>query len=143
MHGPLVKGTGKRRKAYLIAILDDHSRFITHGEFFSSEKLESWLQVFRQALLTRGLPRKLYVDNGAAFRSRHLERICASLGIALIHSRPYTPQGAARSSASFAPSDPGLSRASMTNPTPLLSSMSGSSTGWKRTICIGFIRSPR
>jgi putative transposase len=93
MHGPLVKGTGKRRKAYLIAILDDHSRFITHGEFFSSEKLESWLQVFRQALLTRGLPRKLYVDNGAAFRSRHLERICASLGIALIHSRPYTPQG--------------------------------------------------
>jgi len=40
-----------------------------------------------------GLPRKLYVDNGAAFRSRHLEYICASLAIALIHSKPYKPQG--------------------------------------------------
>jgi hypothetical protein len=33
------------------------------------------------------------VDNGAAFRSRHLEYICASLAIALIHSKPYQPQG--------------------------------------------------
>ena len=41
----------------------------------------------------RGVPRKLYVDNGAAFRSRHLDRICGSLGIALIHTPPYTPQG--------------------------------------------------
>ena len=93
MHGPSVTITGKRRKAYLIAVLDDHSRLIPHGEFFISERLDCWLQAFRQALLTRGLPRKLYVDNGPAFRSRQLERICASLGIALIHSRPYTPQG--------------------------------------------------
>jgi hypothetical protein len=33
------------------------------------------------------------VDNGAAFRSRHLEYITASLAIALIHARPYKPQG--------------------------------------------------
>jgi hypothetical protein len=33
------------------------------------------------------------VDNGAAFRSRHLEYISASLAIALIHSKPYQPQG--------------------------------------------------
>jgi len=46
-----------------------------------------------QALLKRGLPRKLYLDNGPAFRSLHLEHITASLGIALIHSRPYKPQG--------------------------------------------------
>ncbi|MBL0379297.1 MAG: transposase family protein, partial [Desulfofustis sp. PB-SRB1] len=74
---------------------------------------------FARPLLTRGLPRKLYVDNGAAFRSRHLERICASLGIALIHSRPYTPQGRGKIERSFAPSDPGLSRASMTKPDTL------------------------
>jgi hypothetical protein len=41
----------------------------------------------------RGLPVKLYVDNGSAFRSRHLEYTSASLGIALIHARPYQPQG--------------------------------------------------
>jgi putative transposase len=33
------------------------------------------------------------VDNGPAFRSQHLAQITASLGMALIHSRPYQPQG--------------------------------------------------
>jgi hypothetical protein len=33
------------------------------------------------------------VDNGAAFRSRHFEATAALLGIVLIHSRPYKPQG--------------------------------------------------
>jgi putative transposase len=33
------------------------------------------------------------VDNGAAYRSRHLEHITASLGIALAHAKPYQPQG--------------------------------------------------
>ena len=93
MHGPNVEIGGRQRKAYLIAVLDDHSRLLPHAEFFSSERLDSWLTVFRRALLARGMPRKLYVDNGAAFRSRHLEDICASLGIALVHTPPYTPQG--------------------------------------------------
>ena len=93
MHGPQVEVNGKKRKAYLIAFLDDHSRLLPHAEFFLSEQLKVWLDAFRQALLTRGMPRKLYVDNGAAFRSRHLERICGSLGIALVHTPPYTPQG--------------------------------------------------
>lgn len=93
MHGPTVDVAGRKRKAYLIAFLDDHSRLIPYGGFYLSERLASWLDVFRRALLTRGVPRKLYVDNGAAFRSRHLERVCASLGIALVHSPPYTPQG--------------------------------------------------
>lgn len=93
MHGPSVETDGRMHKAYLIAVLDDHSRLLPHAEFFLSERLECWLDAFRQALLTRGLPRKLYVDNGAAFSSKHLERICASLGIALVHTPPYTPQG--------------------------------------------------
>lgn len=93
MHGPHVMINGKKRKSYLIAFLDDHSRLLPYAEFYSSERLEHWLDAFRKAMLTRGMPRKLYVDNGAAFRSRHLERICASLGITLIHTPPYTPQG--------------------------------------------------
>ena len=93
MHGPKVNVNGKMRKSYLIAILDDHSRLIAHGQFYPSEALPSYLDAFENALAKRGLPRKLYVDNGAAFRSRHLEYISASLGIALIHSKPYTPQG--------------------------------------------------
>jgi len=93
MHGPLIASGGKMKKSYLIALLDDHSRLITHGEFYLSETILSYVDALEKALLKRGLPRKLYVDNGPAFRSLHLEHIAASLGIALIHARPYKPQG--------------------------------------------------
>ena len=93
MHGPMIQVGDKMKKSYLIALLDDHSRLITHGEFYLSESILSYVDALEKALLKRGLPRKLYVDNGPAFRSLHLEHIAASLGIALIHSRPYKPQG--------------------------------------------------
>jgi transposase InsO family protein len=93
MHGPHVKIDGKRKKTYLIAFIDDHSRLIPHAEFYPFERLDCFLDALRKALLMRGLPRKLYVDNGPAFRSHHLATICASLGIALVHARPYQPEG--------------------------------------------------
>lgn len=93
MHGPSVVVDGKNRKTYLIAFIDDMSRLICHAQFYLSENLNSYLDALRQALLTRGLPRKLYVDNGPAFRSFQLQQITASLGIALIHAKPYQPQG--------------------------------------------------
>jgi transposase InsO family protein len=93
MHGPRVSHNDKQRKSYLTAILDDNSRMIICGRFYLSEKTANLLEVFHKALTTRGLPRKLYVDNGAAFSSKHLEKVCASLGIALVHTPPYTPQG--------------------------------------------------
>ena len=93
MHGPKVSVDGRMRKTYLIAFMDDHSRLVPHGEFYLTERLTSVLDALEKALSKRGLPRKLYVDNGPAFISRHLEGITASLGIALIHAEPYMPQG--------------------------------------------------
>jgi transposase InsO family protein len=93
MHGPKLGVAGKLKKVYLIGFIDDHSRLIPHAEFYTSESLPCFTNALEQALLKRGLPRKLYVDNGSAYRSRQLEYTCASLGIALIHAKPYTPQG--------------------------------------------------
>jgi putative transposase len=93
MHGPRVDHQGRGRKTYLIAFIDDHSRLIPHAEFYLSESLACYLSALEQALLVRGLPRRIYTDNGGAFRSHHLEHVTASLGIALIHARPYKPQG--------------------------------------------------
>lgn len=93
MHGPTVIVQDKQRKTYLIAIMDDHSRLVTAAGFYLSENLKTYLTVLEQAFLSRGLPRKLYVDNGPAFRSHHLKYVAASLSIALIHARPYKPQG--------------------------------------------------
>ena len=93
MYGPSVQVEGRYRKTFLFAFLDDMSRLIAHAQFYLSEGLESYLDCLRQALLRRGLPRRLYVDNGPTFRSQHLAQITASLGIALIHSTPYQPEG--------------------------------------------------
>ena len=93
MHGPRINEDGREKKTYLIAIIDDHSRLIPHAEFYFSEALDFYLKCLEDALAKRGLPRKLYVDNGPAFRSRHLEYITASLNISLIHAKPYQPQG--------------------------------------------------
>jgi transposase InsO family protein len=94
MHGPKVDDVdGRQKKTYLIAILDDHSRLIVHARFYLSETIASYLDALENALATRGLPRKLYVDNGPAFRSKQLQYVTASLSISLIHARPYLPQG--------------------------------------------------
>jgi len=96
MHGPHIRsgeGAGKKKKTYLIAFIDDHSRLIIHAEFFFSEDVINFKSALHTALLRRGLPQTLYVDNGACFKSKNLEYIGAALGISIKHSRPYIPQG--------------------------------------------------
>jgi len=94
MHGPAVRTDGKRkRKTYLIAFIDDATRVIPYAAFALSENTASFMPVLKQAVLRRGIPQRLFVDNGSAFRSTHLSLVCAKLGITLIHSRPYFPQG--------------------------------------------------
>jgi hypothetical protein len=66
---------------------------VPFAAFTLAENTAAFLPVFKQALLRRGLPERLYADNGSNFRSQHLALICAKLGIALIHARPYQPQG--------------------------------------------------
>lgn len=93
MHGPTVFVGGRKRKTYLIAFIDDATRVIPDCAFTLSENTTTFLPVLKQALLRRGLPARLYVDNGSNYRSRQLSLVCAKLGIALIHARPYRPQG--------------------------------------------------
>ena len=94
MHGPAVAiEGGRKRKSYLLALLDDATRVVPYAAFALSENTAAFLPVLEQAILRRGMPKRLYVDNGAAFRSHHLALVCAKLGITLIHARPYQPQG--------------------------------------------------
>jgi putative transposase len=94
MHGPSVLvGDRTKRKTYLIAFIDDATRVIPYAAFALAENTAAFLPLLKQALLRRGLPQRLYVDNGAHYRSQHLALVCAKLGIALIHARPYRPQG--------------------------------------------------
>ena len=93
MHGPKVSDGRRRRKSFLIAFIDDATRVIPFAAFAHSESTTAFLPVFKQAIARRGLPMRLFVDNGANYRSQQLALVCAKLGIALIHARPYQPAG--------------------------------------------------
>lgn len=92
MHGPAVLLGKQKRKTYLIGFLDDATRVVPYAAFAHAESTAAFLPVLKQAVLRRGVPLRLFVDNGAAYRSQHLSLVCAKLGIALIHARPYQPQ---------------------------------------------------
>lgn len=93
MHGPRVTVAGRLRKVYLVSLMDDASRLITHSAFCLGETALDIEGVLKQALLRRGRPVKLVVDNGAAYRAHTLQGICVRLGIHLIFCRPYAPEG--------------------------------------------------
>ena len=45
-----------------------------------------------EALRVHGKPDSLYLDNGSTYVGETLALICARLGIAVVHARPYDPQ---------------------------------------------------
>jgi len=93
LHGPRALVHGRPRKTYLVTLMDDASRLITHSAFCLSETALAIEGVLKQAVLKRGLAQKLVVDNGAAYRSVSLQGICARLGMQLVYCRPYHPEG--------------------------------------------------
>lgn len=89
LHGPRLGG----RKAILFAFVDDFSRALVGYRWAHREDTVRLEAALRAGLAARGLPHRIYVDNGSPFVSSQLLRACATLGIRLVHSRPGKPQG--------------------------------------------------
>lgn len=56
---------------------------------YRSENSLSLQKTLKQAVLTYGVPQRFYCDNGKVFSSGYIHMVCAKLGTALIHSKPY------------------------------------------------------
>ena len=80
---------GGHSQTHLCVIIDDHSRLIAHAAYYPRANTAAFHDCLKNALRKRGLPHKLYTDNGKPFVSRHSKQICARLGIQLLHARPY------------------------------------------------------
>lgn len=83
LHGPKIQTPNGFKKTYLVSLLDDKSRLIPHSAFCLGETALDIEGVLKQAVLKRGIPYKLIIDNGAAYRSESLQTICAFLEIYL------------------------------------------------------------
>jgi transposase InsO family protein len=88
-HGPIINVDGKKQKAYLIAFIDDASRMLLHTQFYFNDNAVNMQDSFKKAVAKYGVPHKLFVDNGKSYDNLQLKYICASLGLLLIHARPY------------------------------------------------------
>jgi transposase InsO family protein len=94
LFGPWVqRPAGGQRQVFLQATLDDASRLIPHAQFYPDQGLDSFLDCLRQSVSARGVPARLYMDNAKIYRSPQLARIAASIGILIIHTPPYQPEG--------------------------------------------------
>jgi hypothetical protein len=69
LYGPKLTDRGKdgkhrKRQTYLVAIIDDHSRLLCHGEFYFEQNLLSYLDCLKKAVQKRGCFERMYCDNG-------------------------------------------------------------------------------
>lgn len=86
-------GRGRMKKALLIAFVDDASRRIVYADFSFSEHSLAFEKGIKRILQTHGRIGRLYVDNGSTFVSSETRRICDSINVPIIHSRPRKPAG--------------------------------------------------
>lgn len=83
---------GKKKQVYLVAIIDDATRFIVHAAFYPTLEAGSVEKSLRQAIQEYGVPDAFYFDNGKQYRTKWMNRMCSKLGIRLLYARPYSPE---------------------------------------------------
>ena len=91
-YGPFITVAGVKKQLYLVAFIDDATRFIIHAEFYDCKEQVVVEDCLRKSIIKEGLPQRLYFDNGGEFRNKWMERACAKLGIKLLYCKPYSPE---------------------------------------------------
>jgi putative transposase len=87
--GPTLSVAGKGLTTQLCVLIDDHSRLIPFAAYYARADTEAFHHALKEAVLRRGLPRKLYTDQGKPFINGHTRLVCAQLGVRLLHCKPY------------------------------------------------------
>ncbi len=78
---------------YMIAFIDDYSRFIVHAEYFSNATTENTLLAFMAAIKRYGKPGAVLTDNGVQFHVHgDFEKFCVNNEIKHILGRVHHPQ---------------------------------------------------
>ena len=87
--GPTIRTSQSVLTTHLCVLIDDCSRLIPFAAYYPRANTEAFHQTLKEAVLRRGLPRKLYTDQGRPFVNHHTKIVCANLGIRLLHAKPY------------------------------------------------------
>lgn len=94
--GPYLKEGGKKKRTYIIALLDDASRYITGIDIFYNDNFINLMSVMKTAITRSGRPKILNFDNGSAYKNKQMELLAARIGGVISYCAPYTPTGKAK-----------------------------------------------
>lgn len=90
--GPrLTDRNGKKQRVYIIALIDDASRFVTGADVFYHDNFVNLMSVMKSAVAKYGRTKVWNFDNGKPYRNQQMELLAARIGTALNYCQPYTP----------------------------------------------------
>lgn len=82
---------GRKHKVFLIALIDDASRFIVGIDVFFNDNFVNLMSVMKSAVAKYGRPQMFNFDNGSSYRNKQMELLAARLGSVIHYDQPYTP----------------------------------------------------
>lgn len=94
--GPYLKIDGKKKRVYIIALIDDASRYITGIDVFFNDNFVNLMSVLKSAVTKFGKPKILNFDNGSSYKNKQMELLAARIGTTISYCAPYTPQSKAK-----------------------------------------------
>lgn len=94
--GPYLKIDNKKRRVYIIALIDDASRYITGIDVFFNDNFVNLMSVLKSAVTRFGKPKILNFDNGSSYKNKQMELLAARIGTSINYCAPYTPQSKAK-----------------------------------------------
>jgi len=106
----------RSRRTYLIAFIDDYTRLVPYAQFSLDQKLPVLEDCFRKAILKRGIPDNVYVDNGKIFVSKWFRIACTKLNIRHTTTAPFSPESKGKIERFMGTVDQFLAEMSLVNP---------------------------
>ena len=90
--GPyLTTEDGRKHKVYIIALIDDASRFIVGIDVFFNDNFVNLMSVMKSAVSKFGIPKVWNFDNGPGYRNKQMELLVARIGSTIHYCKPYSP----------------------------------------------------
>lgn len=94
--GPYIRINGKKERTYIIALIDDASRYIVGINIFFNDNFVNLMSVMKSAVRKNGKPKIFNFDNGSNYKCGQMTLLGARLGSVLNYCAPYTPTSKAK-----------------------------------------------
>ncbi len=94
--GPYLNIEGKKKRTYIIVLLDDASRMIVGAGIFFNDNFINLMSVIKTAVTRFGRPKMFNFDNGASYKNKQMDLLAARIGSSVHYNPPYTPTGKAK-----------------------------------------------